>query len=335
MPGSPVEREVKLAVDDDFVVPDLSRFEDLGSAAIVEKLAPLELTATYYDTVDLRLLRAGVTLRHRRGDTAGDGTWTLKLPAGGRGGSPAGAGATFDRHELDWSGAADVMAPEALDLVVGLRQRRPLTEVAVVHTLRARLAVRRADGSAALEIDDDRVTATTGAASVRFRQVEVERTAGDPILVEAVAGGLCRAGARPGPAQPKVAQILADRLAALTPVLPAPRRAESTMGEVTAAALSSALERLVSHDPGVRLGRDPEAVHQARVAIRRLRADLSMLRGVLDDTWVARVRDELRGLAAVFGQVRDADVLVGRLEAYRPSLRPSEIDGFDRLIGRL
>ena len=40
-----------------------------------------QLEAEHYDTDDLRLIRAGITLRRRRGgDDAG---WHLKLPLGG------------------------------------------------------------------------------------------------------------------------------------------------------------------------------------------------------------------------------------------------------------
>src|SRR4051794_15087015 len=38
------------------------------------------LSATYYDTADLRLARARLTLRRRRGGS--DAGWHLKLPAG-------------------------------------------------------------------------------------------------------------------------------------------------------------------------------------------------------------------------------------------------------------
>jgi len=53
-----------------------------GLAMVSAESGPVEQTleAEYYDTADLRLIRAGVTLRRRRGgDDAG---WHLKLPAG-------------------------------------------------------------------------------------------------------------------------------------------------------------------------------------------------------------------------------------------------------------
>ncbi|HET6793946.1 MAG TPA: CHAD domain-containing protein, partial [Acidimicrobiales bacterium] len=84
--------------------------------------------------------------------------------------------------------------------------------------------------------------------------------------------------------------------------------------ELLQASLRSSLERLVSHDPFVRLGGDEEDVHQARVATRRMRADLSTFAPIVDPGWLAAVSADLKELAGLFGAVRDADVLLMRLE---------------------
>jgi CHAD domain-containing protein len=70
-----------------------------------------------------------------------------------------------------------------------------------------------------------------------------------------------------------------------------------------------ALERLLAHDPAVRLELGPEGVHQARVATRRLRADLRTLRPLLDADVVEPLREELAWVGACLGEVRDLDVL--------------------------
>jgi CHAD domain-containing protein len=81
------------------------------------------------------------------------------------------------------------------------------------------------------------------------------------------------------------------------------------------AALASGLHRLVAHDPGVRLDEDPEEVHQARVATRRLRSDLRTFQSLVDPEWADELRQELGWLAGPLGEVRDADVLLARLRA--------------------
>jgi CHAD domain-containing protein len=83
--------------------------------------------------------------------------------------------------------------------------------------------------------------------------------------------------------------------------------------EVVVAVLAKGARQLARRDEGVRDGADPEDIHQARVATRRLRADLRSLRPVLDEAWTRRVRADLRWLGALLGEVRDLDVLGGHV----------------------
>jgi inorganic triphosphatase YgiF len=53
-------------------------FGELSGVAQESDLAEQKLEAEYYDTSDLRFVRAGVTLRRRSG--GGDAGWHLKLP---------------------------------------------------------------------------------------------------------------------------------------------------------------------------------------------------------------------------------------------------------------
>src|SRR6201994_842131 len=71
------EIELKYEAGPDTVLPPL---EDLPRVASEAGPAEQNLEAEYYDTGDLRLLRAGVTLRGRRGGEDSGGH--LKLPAG-------------------------------------------------------------------------------------------------------------------------------------------------------------------------------------------------------------------------------------------------------------
>jgi CHAD domain-containing protein len=89
------------------------------------------------------------------------------------------------------------------------------------------------------------------------------------------------------------------------------------------------------HDPGVRLGEDPEDVHQFRVATRRLRSDLRAFAPLLDPQPVSEVRDGLRLLGDRAGAARDTDVLTGRLRAKAGQLPQQDAAGVDELIGRL
>ncbi|HEX6312735.1 MAG TPA: CYTH domain-containing protein, partial [Acidimicrobiia bacterium] len=69
------EREVKLAPAPGFRLPDLT---GVVPGVGVGPAETVDLQATYYDTADLRLVRAGASLRHRS-----DEGWTVKLPGAG------------------------------------------------------------------------------------------------------------------------------------------------------------------------------------------------------------------------------------------------------------
>src|SRR5437763_16262521 len=89
-----IERELKLSAWAGFALPDLTgAVEGLTEVALREA----SLTATYYDTPDLRRTRAGLSLRHRVG--TGESGWTVKLPEGSDG--PA-----LVRRELSFDGPA-------------------------------------------------------------------------------------------------------------------------------------------------------------------------------------------------------------------------------------
>ncbi|EZP70776.1 Ceramide glucosyltransferase [Sphingomonas paucimobilis] len=55
---------------------------------------------------------------------------------------------------------------------------------------------------------------------------------------------------------------------------------------------------------------DPQALHQARVAVRRLRSALTLFKPILPDQNAVRFQDELRWLARELGEARDLDVLI-------------------------
>ncbi len=93
--------------------------------------------------------------------------------------------------------------------------------------------------------------------------------------------------------------------------------------------------RLLAHDPGVRLGDDPEQVHQARVATRRLRSDLRTFRPLLVPEWDEALRDELAWLGAELGAVRDTEVLLELLRSKVAQLAPPDRPIGEHLLARL
>jgi len=108
-----------------------------------------------------------------------------------------------------------------------------------------------------------------------------------------------------------------------------------TAGDVVRAAVARSVDRLTAAEPQVRSGHDDEAVHQARVATRRLRSDLRTFAPLVRAGWRRPVRRELRWLADALGAVRDDDVLLDRLRRGAERLAPDDRGTAASIIGRL
>ncbi len=278
-----VERELKLTPTEGF---DLS---GLGGVQLPNR----DFVSTYFDTAELLLAQAGITLRHRA--EGGARLWQLKVPSGAasnrargrrRAGPPAGRASRIARRPPSRreAGAGRATANAAKDRTHarrgdrgGLRGRagRPAGEDAISRARsRARGFVRRASARSSRE------------------SIAARRRGADRVPTE----GLSRT--RPRASRQKRHRSLPD----------------ATALEVLTAALYEQRGRLLDHDPGTRLGTDPEDLHQMRVATRRARAFLRVARPLLDPGWTDELRTELGWLGSALGPARDLDVLVARMQ---------------------
>jgi CHAD domain-containing protein len=277
-----LERELKLSPPDGFVLPELGG----------EELSPRVFSSTYYDTPDLRLARHRVTFRYRVED--GAGLWQLKLPRGDA------------RLELERPGPAGKPPQELLDLLPAYLRGEELVKVARLRTKRQ---VVRTDGA---EVLDDSVAVFDGRrVTRRFRELEVELLDGDERVLRRLEKALRRAGADGAPLRPKLFRALDLVEPAEAPEL----TDETPAGVALAARLQEQFARLLAHDPGVRLGDDPEDVHQLRVATRRLRAFLRVARPLVARDSADGLREELGWLGRSLGPARDLDVMLEQLRS--------------------
>ncbi len=81
--------------------------------------------------------------------------------------------------------------------------------------------------------------------------------------------------------------------------------------------LRTNLDRLKENEPGVRINMDPEALHDMRVASRRLRAALRLFKKILPEP-CQKTALELRFLGRALGKKRDLDVLAREVPAFLP-----------------
>ena len=105
--------------------------------------------------------------------------------------------------------------------------------------------------------------------------------------------------------------------------------------DVVQGAIADSVDRLVVHETGVLRDDDVTAVHQARVATRRLRSDLHTFASLLEPEPVQELRAELRWLGAELGAVRDLDVLRARLHEHAERLPAPEAHTAERVARRL
>jgi CHAD domain-containing protein len=304
---STLERELKLAAGRGFSLPELP-----GTP-----LAPRVFTSTYFDTRDHRLARHGVTLR-RRVERA-RGAWQLKLPRG------------IARLELEAPGGPSAPPPDMRRLLTAYLRRGELEPVAKLRTRRSGVQVAR-NGLPVADVTLDLVTVyVEGRVARSFREIEAELVNGSEKGLREIEKALRAAGAHEGDGRAKLFQAL-DLEPPAPPLRPKPSAPAS---EHLKAMLQRQYAAILAHDPGTRLGAEPEELHQMRVATRRLRAFLRAAGPLIDREWATSLRTDIAWLGAALGPVRDLDVLIEHLREDATTLGHREQRALRRLFDRL
>ncbi|MBV9823355.1 MAG: CHAD domain-containing protein, partial [Actinobacteria bacterium] len=290
-------REIETKFD---VAPDFTLGDPAGLAPVGARVdsSTVHLASTYHDTDGQHLLHSNLTLRRRSGDD--DTGWHLKVP-----------GAGF-RTELHWPLDGNDRAPEELrDLIGPFTAGADLRPTVTLRTVRTRHRIVDADGDLVFELADDEVRANSESAhasTTRWRELEVELgPGGSGADLERMAGLLLRRGAFPSHSSSKLRRALGYS--------DTPDR--DTAGGVLSRYLRAQCDALTAghfaildkpFEPSA-AGQPHEAVHQTRVATRRLRAALRIFGPLFDAEAATRLQDELAWFAAELGEVRDREVL--------------------------
>ena len=324
----------------------LERHADLDDLSI-EPLPTQQLHDTYLDTEDWRVFRAGFALRLREKSERRKGHVEATLK-----GLRSAREEVADRREI--TERLSEGRPKALAQAVGpvgSRVRdvtgvRPLRTLFDVRTARQRFAVRSRNAAAAVgEIALDEARFSRGNAHNGHRRpmvltrVELEASGPDAGVLERLAERLCaECGLHPA-RENKFAVGL--RSASLQPPRLAGPGAEAqpdaaVMHSSTRASdfAADALQRLLqdwqAHEPAARLGEGPEPLHKLRVAARRMDTVLSLFHTFLPGS-VARSRPKLKALLDAVGDVRDVDVRLEAVSAFRDKLADNDKAACDPL----
>jgi inorganic triphosphatase YgiF len=246
----------------------------------------------YMDTDDWAIHRAGFAFRVRRRGEAGE--VTLKT-------LDRREGALQERREISQpysefeSGEGTPGSPAAA--VKLITNGRPLQTLFRAETLRTDFAILQDERRlATLSLDDAKIIVGEECAN-ELQRVEVEESAPDGLTrLEPFLAALqqaCRltpvsqskfeAGLEAAALRPEAA--LDFGYAVLSP--------DATAGEYAYALLRGYFADFLRHEPGTRLGEDPEELHDMRVATRKLRAAISLFKPLLPLRF-SGFRDELK-----------------------------------------
>src|SRR5215204_5568518 len=329
------EIEWQFDVDDlESVEGWLGQHSSGSSGLLVSPESTVEITDTYHDTDDWRFYRAGYALRVRKKDGEVEATMKSLTSA---------EGSLRRRREISEPLKDDRPATlkrtrgpvgKRSSALLGERETRPLFRM---QTRRQRFALKRstdAEDERIGEISLDASEVAVGEEPKLLKRVEVEVDADPspdlhgfvdemqfaldltPASISKYETGLYASGLNPDGG---------DELGP-TDVDPS-----MSVGEVAFAVLRRHLAEMRAHEPGTRLGEDPEELHDMRVPTRRMRAAMKVFEDALPERarWL---REELRWVAHALGDVRDLDVQIEDLQAWREEADEESAGFLDRML---
>ncbi len=278
------------------------------------------LSTVYFDTKDYDLREAGLSLRVR--EVGGRQIQTIKAKR-------SAAAGLFDRDE--WEQEVDGHGPDlaaaagtALQPVLaGDGVRDGIRPIFAIRVERTTYALTGETWTATLTLDQGEVEAEGRTSALC--EIELELKRGQPPDLFAIARTLShelpvRLGVR----------TKADRgftLVENKPPKALKAKGSGVMPDMTIAAAFQAIGRaclhhllsneqilseLLSNEQIFSEIRNPDVVHQMRVAMRRLRAAISLFKDVLADEQRDAIRNELKWISNELGAARDLDVFIAK-----------------------
>ncbi len=306
--SQPREVELKLAATseamDTLIASPLLRGHARSS------LRSRQLVTTYYDTDDHRLSRRQLALRVRqagrkfvqtlktasegRGAATVRGEWEVELP------EPTPQLTAFnDPAVLDLTG---LILPDELQPTFQTRFRRQAMLVEWPDANRQ---------PAQIEIAFDRGSIRAGSAESPICELELELKRGEPRALFELAQSLREIAPLRLQLQDKAARgfgLMTGRPPLWRKARAVELQATMTVEDALQEILGACIGHWLENEAATRDARDPEGLHQIRVALRRLRSALALFKPALSDQARAEWNAELRWLLGPLGPARDLDV---------------------------
>ncbi|HEY2783303.1 MAG TPA: CHAD domain-containing protein [Steroidobacteraceae bacterium] len=294
----------------------------------LEPCSTQQIFDTYLDTDDWRIHRAGFALRIR--SESGTTEATLKS-------LHSASTEVADRRELtealnssNSDAIRDSIGPvgKRVCAVSGARTLLPLFEL---RTSRQRFSIRKTDEARQLgeiALDETVISRPHGEPEASMLRVEVEaltethgplrslvKTLRSNCALEAASDTKYSLGLKSVGLAPPTQELAATAV-----------DAGMTIVEVAMVNLRHYMAAWLLHEPGARLGDDPEELHELRIAGRRLDAILRQFRSFLPPEFL-KVRRTLKTVLTALGHARDLDVALGELQDFSRELPKSDRAG--------
>ena len=318
-----VEIELKLLVDPD-------RLADFNDAPVIaanarSKGVRKHLISVYYDTPERTLWRNGLTLRVRK-----SGARFVQTVKSESGDDPLRRG--------EWEASVSSLAPDlalAMPFIpTKLRADLEAEGVEPVFTSdihRHQRVVELPSGT--VEVAFDHGVLKAGEQSMPVSEIELELKGGSRLTIYELALRL----AEHGPVQPSIRSKSArgfDLTVDAPPAARKPRKLrlhpEVTLDDAFATILRACLLHLLESIPAAKDGRDPEGIHQLRVALRRIRSALDLMRSVVSLSKLEALSSDARWFAQNLSAARDWDIFQKKTLPMIAKFCPT-IHGFDAL----
>jgi triphosphatase len=263
----------------------------------------------YYDTPDGALRRAGISLRVRR--AGGRNVQTAKRKRGE-------ATGLFVRDEWEaelprFALDLDAFRQGAVRRLLGKVDRDALKPLVRTRFTRTAWQIDHKGSRIEVVLDEGRVSAR--GRSAILCEIELELKAGKASALFDLAEELGRAAPLRLGAMSKNERgyALAERrLGRAAKAEPIRLDAQASEAQAFRATAFACLRQYRLNEIALLESADPEALHQARVALRRLRSAMTLFRPTARGKDYQHLREELRWFAGQFGEARNCDILTAK-----------------------
>jgi len=269
---------------------------------------PVDQLTTYFDTDKGELRKAGYSLRLRRKGRSCLQTVKQRGTDSGGFSSRAEWETKVETPQLDFEA---LKATPVGKLLTKRDMRKRLAQVSETQVRRTTWLIPLGASEIELILDEGRVVSDGRETPISEIELELKRGARSDLftLAQMLGEGLTlRMGVMSK--SERGFRLLEDRNARAHKAEKVRLDPGMTIGEAFAVIVQSCLRHFRLNEPLIASDMNAAALHQARVAMRRLRSALTLFRPVLIDADFPRLRSELRWFTDQLGDARNLDVIL-------------------------